>query len=164
MAHEDMMDAVHASLDARLPDGFVADINELHWELRKASGGKVALHEILDALRSFIKYEGDFDRDAKPKLEAVFQVVDVIEDGMLNRNEMDLFHFIVRESMVNAALKFGHDLCLIGVGVRQHCGFERCGCLGWAASNMVASEGQLGGFNLWVHTCCNRRVACPGPC
>jgi len=90
----------------KLPDGFLGNINQVYWDLRATSPGKVEFDTIIEFYHRFLDFDSS-SPEAIGTLRGVFDFTDVIRDGTLNLHELELFHFIVRDSLVDAALNLG---------------------------------------------------------
>lgn len=90
----------------KLPPGFPHRIDKYFSDVRARSKGKAYLHEILrDISKAVGMGQGELDSSSRKLLRRFFVWADVTKDGRLNLNELDLFHYMVRESMTEALLR-----------------------------------------------------------
>mmetsp|Transcript_96513 Transcript_96513/g.278567 ORF Transcript_96513/g.278567 Transcript_96513/m.278567 type:complete len:345 (+) Transcript_96513:61-1095(+) len=104
-----------AEQSSRLPPGFCDAIDATFQELRQNSvDGQTRLAEVLRVIRPLIQKAGrNFDTQVVLVLTELFLTADIIEDDVLNMNELDCYHFLVRDFLVGDALVRSHERDLL---------------------------------------------------
>jgi len=91
------------SVADRLPPLLQEGLELLFKKVKRGSDGKVQFASLEEGLLELFG-QREFDEQSAGMLKGLFEFADVIQDGVLNFNELDLFYFAVRESVVDSIL------------------------------------------------------------
>lgn len=107
LLHEAYLDRRHAEMEEKLPKGFRDEIDGVFADLRARYSGGFSFPEVMRRITSLLSGMGfDLDeRDSGESFHDMFGRADVIPDGLLNLNELDYFHFLIRDALILAVVE-----------------------------------------------------------
>mmetsp|Transcript_132637 Transcript_132637/g.383465 ORF Transcript_132637/g.383465 Transcript_132637/m.383465 type:complete len:209 (+) Transcript_132637:76-702(+) len=108
------LDSTNQALEEKakyMQKGFVKRIDGAFRNLRaNAKDGMTDLHGVSQQIRAVLAMDEEaFERAAAPTVQSVFDMADATRDGVLNLNELDFCHLMIREVLVTMALESAED-------------------------------------------------------